>query len=73
MPQTTIRVETTQRDALARVAAERNETLGEALKRLVWEHDCKTSLERLEADPEMLADYQAEAEMLANAATEVIE
>lgn len=73
MSQTTIRVDTTHRDALARVAAERHETLDAALARLVWEHDCRESLAAVEADPEALADYENETDLLGNAATEVVE
>lgn len=71
MSQTTIRVSDAQRDALARVAAERRETMAEALARLIWEHDCVESLARLERDPEALADYEAETDELGDAATEV--
>lgn len=73
MSQTTIRVEATHRDALARVAAERHETLDAALARLIWEHDCMESLARLEGDPLAFADYERETDLLGNAATEVIE
>lgn len=73
MTQTTIRVDTALRDALARVAAERHETLGGALARLVWEHDCARSLERLQDDPEAYAEHLAEGEALAEAASEVHE
>jgi hypothetical protein len=73
MSDTTIRVDTTRRDALARMAAERNESMDAALRRLLWEHECLESLARLDADPEALADYQAESDALGNAATEVFE
>lgn len=71
--QTTIRVEATQRDRLARVAAEHDETMGQALDRLIWEHECRESYARLAADDEALADYEAETDRLGNAATEVVE
>lgn len=71
MSQTTIRVQTTQRDALARVAAERNESLDAALRRLLWEHDCMESLARMDADPVGLAEYRAEAEALAEVDVDV--
>lgn len=74
MSQTTIRVETARRDALARIAAERRETLDGVLRRLVWEHDCMTSMRRLETeDPRALVEYTAETLRLGGAATEVIE
>lgn len=74
MSQTTIRVDSTRRDALARVAAERpGDTMDQALARLVWEHDCRASLARLETDPQALADYETEQHHLGDAATEVIE
>lgn len=73
MSQTTIRVDTAQREALARIAAEHNESQDAALRRLIWEHDVAASLARLEADPEALADYQAETDALGNAAVEVVE
>lgn len=71
--QTTIRVDGTQRDALARIAEERKESLDAALKRLIWEHDCTGSLARLEGNSQALADYEAETDELGNAATEVDE
>jgi hypothetical protein len=73
MSQTSIRVETVSRDALARVAAERNETLDQALRRLVWEHEARESRARLDADPEAAAEYDAETDRLGGAATEVSE
>lgn len=73
MSHTSIRVEVSHRDALARVAAERNETLDGALRRLLWEHDCMASLARLDADPEALADYERESALFGDAATEVVE
>lgn len=69
--QTSIRVDVAQRDALARVAAERQESQDQALRRLIWEHDCATSLARLEADPVALYDYEVETGLFGNAATEV--
>lgn len=73
MSQTTIRVDTTRRAALARVAAERHETMDEALDRLIWEHDCAESLARLDADPVALAEYQAEAFTLAEVDVAVVD
>lgn len=73
MAQTTIRVETEHRDALARVAAERNETLDQALRRVLWEHDCQVSAARLAADPEAQADYDRETIQLGNSAVEVLD
>lgn len=46
--QTTIRVATSTRDAIARIAADHDETLGEALARLVREHDATDAVDRIE-------------------------
>lgn len=71
MSQTTIRVDTSNRDQLARVAAEHDETLDDALARLLWEHHCRRSSDNL--SDVQLADYEAEQVLLGNGATEVVE
>lgn len=72
--QTTIRVGTVTRDRLSAIAQQNgDESLDAALTRLIFEHDCVAAMRRLEADPEALADYEAETDALGNAATEVID
>lgn len=73
MSQTTIRVDTAQREALARVAAERQESQDAALRRLIWEHDCRESIVQLQADPDAYASYLVVTQALGDAAPEVIE
>lgn len=45
---TTIRVATDTRDALARIAADHDETIGDALARLVREHDAAGAVDQIE-------------------------
>ena len=61
--QTSMRVSSESRDHLARIAADElgGVSLDEALRIVLFRHDVAVSVARLEADPEMLADYQREA------------
>jgi hypothetical protein len=64
---TTMKVSERNRDELAAIAREElgGVTLNDALHRLLTEHRYLATIARLEADPEALADYQAEALALA--------
>ncbi|MEU7820033.1 hypothetical protein [Catellatospora sp. NPDC049111] len=61
--QTSMRVSTENRDALARIAAEEfnGASLDETLRVLIWQHRAAQDAARLEADPEALAGYRSEA------------
>ncbi len=62
MSQTTIRVSSETRDSIAALAEELGGVpLDEALKIALWERAALLAVERLKADPEALAEYQAEA------------
>lgn len=73
--QTTMRVSVPTRDELARVAEEElgGVSLDEALRIVLFEHRSAAAVARLMADPEALADYQAEAGDLAEADVQVAE
>ncbi len=64
--QTSMRVDKSNRDALARIAARElgGVSLDEALRILVFEHECLASYARLVDDSDSLADYRAEAAQL---------
>ena len=65
--QTTVRVDTSNRDALARFAREVGAvSLDEALRVLLFRYDTMRAVEALRADPDALAAYQAEAAELAD-------
>lgn len=66
--QTSMRVDRSNRDALARIAAEElgGVSLDEALRVVLFEHECLASYARLSDDPDSLADYRAEAAQLAD-------
>jgi len=66
--QTSMRVDRSNRDALARIAAEElgGVSLDEALRIVLFEHECLASYARLSDDPDSLADYRAEAAELAD-------
>ena len=66
--QTSIRVDDATRDALARIAAEDlgGTTLDEALRTVLFHYQTIAALERLEGDPEALAEYRREAQALAD-------
>ncbi len=66
--QTSMRVDRSNRDALARIAAEElgGVSLDEALRIVLFEHECLASYARLSDDPDSLADYRAEAAQLAD-------
>jgi len=61
--QTSMRVSTEVRDALARIAAEEfgGVSLDEALRIVLFQYETAAAVARLEADPDALADYQREA------------
>lgn len=65
MKPTTIRVDVATRDRLARIADDEFHTasLGEALRRLIDEHEMQqvhAAYARLQADPQAWEEYQAE-------------
>ncbi len=66
--QTSMRVNRSNRDALARIAAEElgGVSLDEALRIVLFQHECLASYARLSDDPDSLADYRAEAAQLAD-------
>ncbi|WP_020522932.1 hypothetical protein [Catelliglobosispora koreensis] len=73
--QTSIRVDQTSRDALAKIA---NDEMGgvsmdDALKVLLFEHASLAAIAALEADPAALAEYRAEAREWAELDTQVSE
>jgi hypothetical protein len=73
--QTSIRVDSANRDALARIA---NEDLGgvsldEALRIILFRYQTLAAVYELEADPAALADYQREAQELAEVDTAPVE
>lgn len=63
--QTTIRVAGSTRDELANMARELGTTMDLALRRLLWQRRALADIERLDNDPELLAEYQAEAHAIA--------
>lgn len=73
--QTSIRVDQTSRDALAKIA---NDEMGgvsmdDALKVLLFEHASIAAIAALEADPATLAEYRVEAHEWAELDTQVSE
>jgi hypothetical protein len=72
---TTVRVSVPTRDELARVAEDEfgGVSLDEALQIVLFEHRSAVAVARLMADPEALADYQAEAASLADVDVEPVE
>lgn len=74
MPRTTIALDATTRDALTRVSTElASATADETVRRLIWEHDCAAALQRLDGDPQLLAGYQEESQLLAESDVSVSE
>lgn len=73
--QTSMRIATENRDALARIAATElgGVSLDEALRVILFEHQMRVALARLTADPAMHADYLREAAELAEVDPSVIE
>lgn len=65
--QTSMRIDTTNRDALARIAAEElgGASLDETLRILLFEHRTRREMAQLVADAEAHADYLREAGALA--------
>lgn len=72
MKRTTIAVDTSTRDALAAVAQQSKISMDEALRTMILSYQCQQALERLDADPEALAEYRAEAQAWAELDAEVI-
>ena len=72
---TSMRVDSANRDRLARIAASElgGVSLDEALRVVLFEHETKVALARLAADPDLHADYLAEAAELAKVDTTVAE
>lgn len=72
---TTMRVSVPTRDELARVAEDEfgGVSLDEALQIVLFEHRSAIAVARLQADPEALADYQAEAAEWAELDVEPVE
>jgi hypothetical protein len=64
MARTTIAVDSATRDALTAVAKRPggNASLDDALRSLLWEHECRESLARLDADPQLREDYRRESQ-----------
>lgn len=74
MAKTTIQVATQTRDALAAAMPDLGaDTLDEAVRRLLLEHECQLSLAWLDAHPDELADYRREAQQLAEVDVRVAE
>jgi hypothetical protein len=72
MARTTIAVETATRDALMALCASMGSaSMDEAVRVLIFEHECAEALSRLDADPAALADYRAAGESLAEVDVEV--
>ncbi len=62
-----MRVDRSNRDTLARIAADLGGvSLDEALRVVLFEHECLASYARLSDDPDSRADYRAEAAELAD-------
>ena len=77
MGTTTMQLDSSLRDELSQVAREdfQGASLAEALRRLVMEHRLAriaARFEALQADPEAWADYQAEAALTDNAASDAM-
>lgn len=75
MTQTSIRVSPDNRDKLAGIARDElgGASLDEALRKVLFEHQTRAAIARLEADPEALQDYRYEAQQLAENDTDVVE
>jgi len=73
--QTTMRVSTPNRDALARIAERElgGVSLDEALRIVLFERETAVALARLAADPDAVAEYAGEARSLAEANSAVLE
>lgn len=65
---TTISVSRENRDRLARIAEQElsGASMDEALRVILFQHETYRDIARLEADPDALADYQAEMSALAD-------
>jgi len=66
--QTSMRVTAANRDALARIAAAElnGATLDEALRVVLFEHECRAAVARLGADQDAADSYAGEAGLLAD-------
>lgn len=74
MSRTTIAVETATRDRLAgRAKAMGGVSLDEALRALLFEHECAEAFARLDADPEQLESYRREAQAWAELDIQIVE
>ena len=73
--QTSIRVDGASRDELSRIAADDlgGVTLDEALRTVLFHYHTISAIERLESDPEALAEYRREAQLLADVDPEPVE
>ncbi|MGX7824309.1 hypothetical protein ACTG9Q_04385 [Actinokineospora sp. 24-640] len=73
--QTSMRVSTENRDALARIAETElgGVSLDEALRIVLFEHETTAALARLAADPDLAGGYATEAAALADVDTTVTE
>lgn len=72
---TSMRVETGNRDALARIATTElgGVSLDEALRFVLFEHETRVALRRLAADPDEHAGYLREAAELGDVDTSIAE
>lgn len=73
--QTSMRVTSQNRDALARIAAEElgGVSLDEALQIVLFEHQTRAALARLGSDPDAAASYLRESVQLAEVDTQIAE
>lgn len=73
--QTSMRVASESRDALARIASEEmnGASLDEALRVVLFEHESRQALARLAADPAASESYLVESQRLAEVDTQVCE
>lgn len=73
--QTSMRVASENRDALARIAATElgGVSLDEALRVILFEHESRAALARLAADPDAADSYLRESSELAEVDTHVAE
>ena len=72
---TSMRIESENRDRLARIATRElgGVSMDEALRVVLFEHETRVAIARLASDPELGADYLAEATELADVDTSIAE